>query len=126
MNNFYKYFSISSNAASVAGFTVAAILGATAPGQTQSAWLRGEWCSGGGERMVVERSGPGFNEHTICTWIGKAPAGDKINVRIACANVYGDGQRVNEQTLRFRAVKTGPRNASVRVGSGGAVAYQKC
>lgn len=119
-------FRSATNAARALAFALPLLLSGQEAANAQSAWLRGEWCADNGERMIVERSGPGFNEHTVCNWIGRPPPGDRINVQIACANVYGDGVRVNEQTLRFRAVKTGPKNASVRVGPGVAVAYQKC
>jgi hypothetical protein len=105
----------------VAGSTVLPL-----PAMAQGAWLLGEWCADNGERMLVERSGPGFNEHTICTWVDRPPAGERIDVRVACANVHGDGVRVDERTVRYRAVKTGPRSASVRVGAGSAMAFARC
>jgi len=96
-----------------------------APATAQDAWLRGEWCSDD-ERMIVERAGPGFNEHTVCKWVGKRPAGERVDTQIACENVYDHDVRTDEGVMRFRAVKTGPRSVSVRVGSGGAMAYAKC
>lgn len=96
-----------------------------APAAAQDAWLRGEWCSGD-ERMVVERSGPGFNDHTVCKWVGKRPTGEKVDTRIACENVYDDDVRTDEGVSRFRAVKTGPTSVSVRIGSQAAMAYGKC
>lgn len=108
--------------------TIAAIgvLATSAPASAQDAWLRGEWCAENGERMIVKRSGPGFNEHTMCTWKSRPQRGDKVNVDAACANYYGDGQKAFAQTVRFRAVRTGPNSVSVRVGKQSAVAYSRC
>lgn len=105
--------------------TVALSLPSFAPAIAQDAWLRGEWCSGDGERMIVERSGPGFNEHTMCEWLAPPQKGDRINVRISCANFYGE-QKAFERIERFRAVKTGPNSVSVRLGAQRALAYAKC
>lgn len=103
-----------------------AMIALCVPAAGQDAWFLGEWCADNGERMIVERSGPGFNEHTVCEWAGGQPAGERIDATINCANIYGEGVRVDEKTLRFRAVKTGPRTVCVRVGSTAAMAYAKC
>lgn len=105
---------------------LAAIVGGFSPAAAQDAWLKGEWCADNGERMVVERSGLGFNEHTMCTWRTRPQRGNRVNVMIDCANYYGNGEKAFARRERFRAVSTGATSISVRVGDGSAVAYRRC
>lgn len=76
--------------------------------------------------MSIDRSGPGFGENTGCKWVGKPPAGERVETQIACVDSYPDGSEKKLGTMRFRAVKTGPKSVSIRVGNGPAVAYAKC
>jgi hypothetical protein len=113
-----------------APLSVAALLCLGATASAQPVWLVGDWCSDNGGRMVVEKSGLGLNEHTLCAWSGRVRAGERIDTPITCENVYpgDDGKvvRTDRQTLVFRAAKTGPRTISVRIGKGTAAAYAKC
>jgi len=102
------------------------LFASTSPTVAQDAWLRGEWCADNGERMVVERSDLGFNEHTMCTWRSRPQRGNRVNVMIDCANYYGNGEKAFARRDRFRAVSTGANSISVRVGDGPAVAYRRC
>lgn len=82
-------------------------------------WLYAEWCDEKGEeRMVVEPTGVGFSEHTICQWTSGPPAGDQVATKISCASVYLNGNetvRMDERMVGLEARKGDPDKITVTV-----------
>lgn len=93
-------------------------------------WLVGDFCSPNGEeRMIVEMSGLGFNEHTVCTWNAGPPSGDSVDVTAACANVYLNGEevvRMDERTVRVEAARSMPDEATVTVAGQPPATWRRC
>ncbi len=99
---------------------LAAVIGTAAmPAASADYWLYAEWCDANGEeRMFVEATGVGFNEHTICQWTSGPPTGDQVVTTVSCANVYPNGDetvRMDERMVGLEARKGDPDKITVTV-----------
>ena len=108
---------------------MAAALGASAmPVAASDYWLAGQWCEeNGDERLFVEETGLGFNEHTICRWTDGAPAGRVVDTSISCANVYvsdGETVRMDEANHRFQVDQAADGSIALRID--GAAVFLPC
>ena len=99
---------------------LAAVMGTAAmPAASADHWLYAEWCDAKGEeRMVVEASGVGFSEHTICQWTAGPPTGDTVVTTVSCASVYLNGEetvRMDEKMVGLEARRGDPDKITVTV-----------
>jgi hypothetical protein len=103
---------------------------AITPVAVSEAWLYGEWCeAGGGERMLAEATGVGFNEHTICEWVAGPPGGGDVNTDISCANVYaGDGKtvRTGAKLVKLRVERIDDASIAVRIDDAPPAVFRRC
>jgi hypothetical protein len=91
--------------------------------------LGGEWCDeAGDERMVVDKNGIGFNEHTVCELQESRPEGEALKLKARCANVYPNGDEVVRMDERVVQVEAGPDRSFVEVRVEGAepVIFRRC
>ena len=110
---------------------LAVVIGtATVPAGSPDYWLYTQWCDGkSGERMFVEASGVGFNEHTICQWTSGPPSGDLVATTVSCANVYPNGDevaRMDERMVRLEARKGDPDKITVTVEGEPSAVFLRC
>lgn len=98
----------------------AIVIGTAAmPAASGDYWLYAQWCDQKGEeRMIVEASGVGFSEHTICQWTAGPPTGDLVQTTVSCASVYLNGEetvRMDEKMVGLEARKGDPDQITVTV-----------
>jgi hypothetical protein len=110
---------------------LAAVMGtATMPAASADYWLYAEWCDEKGEeRMYVEATGVGFNEHTICQWTAGPPTGDQVVTTVSCANIYPNGDetvRMDERMVRLEARKGDPDKITVMVEGEPPAVFLRC
>ena len=110
---------------------LAAVIGTAAvPAVSPDYWLYTQWCDEKNEeRMFVEASGVGFNEHTICQWTSGPPTGDLVVTAVSCANVYPNGDetvRMDERMVKLEARKGDPDKITVTVEGEPPAVFLRC
>ena len=93
-------------------------------------WFESVWCEAGGERLIIDERGVGFNEHTICEWSEGRPDAGALDAVALCANLYADGEggwvRMDERRVRLEADLSDPDTIMVTVEDGEPAQFSRC
>ena len=110
---------------------LAVLVAGIEPAIARAGGFEGEWCEvRGEERMIIDEHGPGFNEHTICTWAQARPTGDAFDTTALCANVHSDGKggwvHMNETTVRLHVDRSAPGMITVTAAGKQPIEFARC
>lgn len=110
--------------------TIVACLGATAcAAAAGDLWIEGAWCAENGERMFVTAEAMGFNEHTVCDWDRPPTDQTEYSARLACKNIYLNGEEIVEAFHRNVALtvrRLSEEDLEVAVDAGPARVFSRC